>query len=148
MNILIISAILGVLVAGTTVLAVIFHRSKKRHRELLEYLGKRVDDLEAELSQSRELLDAGSQRSTDQSRRIAWLESRIRKPRLLAEDLKREEAPGEANAKWNVTEKRHKVLNLANRGHGPESIAATLGMMRGEVELIINLGRASAAASS
>lgn len=148
MNILIISALLGVSMVGTAILAIMFHRSKRRHRELLEFLGKRVDDLEQDLSQSRELLDTGSQKFADQARRIAWLESRIRKPRLLAEEASREEATVDANAKWNVTEKRHKVLNLASRGHGPDSIAATLGMMRGEVELIINLSRASAAASA
>lgn len=149
MSIFSFTAILGISFCGTAALAYFFHRGKRRHRELLEYLAKRVDDLEDELSSSRDLLETGSHKFTDQARRIAWLETRIRKPRLLADELEREvPVAAETIANWNVTEKRHKVLNLANRGYGPESIAATLGMMRGEVELIINLGRASAAAAT
>lgn len=136
-------AVIGALLVGLGATAFYIHTSKRKHRELLEFLAKRIEDLEDELSQNREVLDTGSQRFSDQARRIAWLETRIRKPKLLADELAEEE-PATPNGKWNVTEKRHKVLKLAGRGHGPESIAATLGMMRGEVELIINLGRMAA----
>ena len=45
--------------------------------------------------------------------------------------------------KLSMTERRHRVINLANRGKNAESIAASLGLFRGEVELILSLDRAA-----
>lgn len=43
----------------------------------------------------------------------------------------------------NMTERRHRVVALAARGQAPDMIASTIGMLTGEVELILNLENAS-----
>ena len=54
-----------------------------------------------------------------------------------------ETAAGEP-AKLSMTERRHRVIALASRGQNAEAIATTLGIMPGEVELIIRLNQAAA----
>lgn len=44
--------------------------------------------------------------------------------------------------KSDMTEKRHRVLSLAKYGQDVDTIANTLGMPHGEVELIVNLNSA------
>ncbi|MCD9184955.1 MAG: hypothetical protein LUM44_00865 [Pyrinomonadaceae bacterium] len=120
------------------------------HRELLEFNAKQTEELEKSLANSKELLEMSRQKVNDQARRVAWLETRIRQPKLAKKDVIEEqevEIIEEKTAvnKANITERRHRVLTLASRGQSPEIIASTLGMMPGEVELIINLNRAIAA---
>lgn len=81
----------------------------------------------------------------------------MRQPKLLREDAKKavaEEtiaAPAAREslttekpaAKWSMTERRHRVLRLSAQGQSASAIAFTLGMMPGEVDLIINLNRAN-----
>jgi hypothetical protein len=43
------------------------------------------------------------------------------------------------NTKSNMTEKRHRILALAKSGQDVDTIAGTLGLPYGEVELIVNL---------
>lgn len=121
----------------------------RNHRELLEFNAKQTEELEKSLENNKELLEQSRQKMNDQARRVAWLESRIRQPKSAKKDVIEEEAKiieeiPVAN-KSNITERRHRVLTLASRGQSPETIASTLGMMPGEVELIINLNRAIAA---
>lgn len=77
---------------------------------------------------------------SEMSRRLVWLDTRIRQPKLAAEEVINDssEAP-----KLNITERRHRVVTLASRGQSPEAIANTIGMMPGEVELILNLDQAA-----
>ena len=117
-----------------------FYKNSKHHRDLLEFLGKQVEDLEESLTENNGKLVTSSQRVTDQSRRIAWLETRVRQPKKLQEEVL-EEKILKNPSRPNMTERRHRVLTLASRGQDAKRIASTLGMMPGEVELIINLSR-------
>lgn len=122
----------------------LFHRNSKQNRCLIEFLGKQVEDLEEALTDSRQKLEAGSRRVSDQACRVAWLESRVRQPRLLKEKAEVEkvlDATPLPTSKSSMTERRHRVLSLASRGQDARKIASTLGMLPGEVELIINLNR-------
>ena len=47
--------------------------------------------------------------------------------------------PSLQKTKSNMTEKRHRVLSLAKYGQDVDTIANTLGLPHGEVELIVNL---------
>lgn len=122
----------------------------RNHRELLEFNAGQTEELEKALANSRELLETNRQKFTEQARRVAWLEMRVRQPKLAKNEVAEEtetvliEEKTNPN-KANITERRHRVLTLAARGQSPATIAATLGMMPGEVELIINLNRAVAA---
>ncbi|HQU86053.1 MAG TPA: hypothetical protein PKY59_23200 [Pyrinomonadaceae bacterium] len=122
----------------------------RNHRELLEFNAKQTEELEKSLSNSKDLLEESRQKVNDQARRVAWLESRVRQPKTAKKDVVEEQEVQIIEEKpvvnkSNITERRHRVLTLASRGQSPETIASTLGMMPGEVELIINLNRAIAA---
>ena len=98
--------------------------------------------LEGELQSMSQDLDTVRERAADQGRRLAWLESRLR-----TGGAPPPEAPAESEAvpaaKQSITERRHRVLSLARTGLDPASIAATLGVPHGEVELIIGLSKAA-----
>jgi DNA-binding NarL/FixJ family response regulator len=100
-----------------------------------------VADLKEALAGASHEMDTLSQRASDQARRLAWLELRARAMKAEPERLVGSEPI--APAKTNITERRHRVLTLAKRGLSPESIAATLGLPLGEVELIIGLNTAA-----
>ena len=122
----------------------------------LRLLGRRsnaaAQRLESELAALRRALDAASARETDQARRIAWLESRTR-PALSSDGSPERghssarvsgDASGDASKpELSITERRHRVLSLARRGLDVSTIAAMLGELQGEVELIIGLHRAA-----
>ena len=86
-------------------------------------------------------LDTLSQKAGEQARKIAWLEARARSGRK--EQPAVAEMVAEASPKPNITERRHWVLSLARRGKDVQTIAHTLGMPYGEVELMINLLKAA-----
>jgi hypothetical protein len=86
-------------------------------------------------------LDTLSRRAGEQGRRIAWLESRARTGRN--EQPAADEMFTVTNTKPNITERRHRVRSLARRGQDAQTIAQTLGMPYGEVELMINLLKAA-----
>ncbi len=114
--------------------------NNRRNKSLVDALMDQIDEIESEFAEFRELHEDGNLRSTDHSRRIAWLETRIRKPeRLKKADLDHETVPKSLGS--NMTERRHRVLTLAKRGQDATTIASALGMLIGEVELIMSLGR-------
>jgi hypothetical protein len=92
---------------------------------------------------------------TDQARRIAWLESRVRQKREPAGPVISGLKPNRseparlaeladpadpANLKrTSMIQQRYRVLALARRGLDIATIAETLGIPHGEVELIIAL---------
>jgi DNA-binding NarL/FixJ family response regulator len=80
-----------------------------------------------------------------QASRIAWLESRIRQPKMPKEEAVPDVIEPIKSFKSNITERRHRVLALASRGQSAEMIASTLGMMAGEVELIVKFNQANVA---
>ena len=100
-----------------------------------------MTQLDHELTEMSHDFDTVSRRAADQARRIAWLESRLR-PNLTAA-VPMASASEPSNIKLNITERRHRVLSLARRGQDAGTIAATLGIPRGEVELMINLSKAA-----
>ena len=83
-------------------------------------------------------VDRLSRQVGEYGRRITSLESRS-----LSQTPQTDEAPALLNSKPTITERRHRVLSLARRGQDAQAIAQTLGMPHGEVELMINLGRAA-----
>ena len=136
----IVSGIFGILGLG---FSWVCYKGARKHRDLLDFLAKQNDELAESLAASRQMAETSVQRLSDQSRRIAWLESRVRQPKPAKEEVVGETVADFA-PKTNMTERRHRVLTLASRGQDSEKIATTLGMMRGEVELIINLNRVAA----
>lgn len=119
----------------------ICYKKQRNHRGLLEFAENQIVDLQEKLLKNKEALETNSQRVAEHSRRIAWLETRIRQPKLASEEVIDETTAD--TTKVNITERRHRVITLASRGQNAETIAATLGMLPGEVELIINLNQAS-----
>lgn len=119
-----------------------FNKSRE-YRGLIEFLGKRIEDLEETVAAVKQMNETDAQRISEQTRRVAWLETRVRHPKTVEEDVL-SEAHLETSTKSIITERRHRVLTLAARGQSVDEIADTLAMMRGEVELIINLSRITA----
>lgn len=97
---------------------------------------------EALADQSRRAAEL-SRAIDDQTRRLAWLESRMKGGMAGARPAPVPEPVSETPAKPTMTERRHRVLALAQRGQDAETIATMLNMPRGEVELIIDLNRAA-----
>ena len=95
---------------------------------------------DAEISDLSGDLDTLSRISGEQARRIAWLENRVA---TAPEETETLEQMLSATAKPTITERRHRVLSLARRGQDTQTIARTLGMPHGEVELMINLSKAA-----
>lgn len=116
----------------------------RKNRTLLETLTKRLEELGNDFEENLDQLEDGKVRATDQARRIAWLEARIRKPEKVKKDILSQEVLSPKPLELNITERRHRVLALASRGQDAETIANTLGMLTGEVELIMSLGRGAA----
>lgn len=124
------------------IISLIGYKRQRNQRYLLEFTEKQVADLEETIKKNKELLDSQVNRLAEQSRRIVWLETRIRQPKLASEEVLTEQ-PESDSTKLTMTERRHRVIGLASRGQNADSIAATLGMLPGEVELIINLNQAA-----
>lgn len=94
---------------------------------------------ESEAEELRRQFEQLAQRVVEQGRRIALLEM-ARRPQTV-EPLAEETFS--AHAKPTITERRHRVLSLAQRGQSADAIASTLGMSHGEVDLILNLSAAA-----
>jgi hypothetical protein len=116
--------------------------SNHRRRSGLKKFTEQLLNLERQIDGLNRDLDTATERATHQARRIAWLESRVR-PGKQFEELRNPESSIEAKGRPPITERRHRVLTLAQRGQAAEAIAATLNMAQGEVELIIGLSKAA-----
>lgn len=143
---------LGIIISSTAfligtaglIISFVCYRKYKEQQELIEFLGQQGDDLDEMVSKNREILKKESERSIDQARRIAWLESRVRQPQkaVAKEEKVTEEIPQPQLLKPNgITERRHRVMALYAKGQSTETIASTLGMMPGEVELMVKLNQ-------
>ena len=135
----------GAIVLGFlgTVFSLVCFSSNRKNGKLIEALIDHIEEIETELSENKDLLEDGKIRATDQARRIAWLEARIRKPEKVKKDILSQEVLTTNNSakQPNMTERRHRVLTLASRGQDADTIATNLGMFKGEVEFIMSLGR-------
>lgn len=132
--------ILGI---GATAFAWLAYKKTCESRALLEFTEKQIQDLDDEAAKNRETVGSALNRLNENSRRVAWVETKVRKPQIKKEEIIDDtilSAPIVAK-KSSIVERRHRILSLAARGQSSETIAATLGMMPGEVELIINLNR-------
>ena len=113
----------------------------KKYREQqfeLELGVEQIENLEDTLAATKEALAKSSQTVSDHARRLAWLDAKIRQSRFVSVQNTRP-AQTAAKQKTNIKEQRSRVLKLAGLGQDPNSIAAALGMMPGEVELILSL---------
>ena len=119
-------------------------KKQKTQRRLLEFAEQQIVELQETVAKTRESLETSTQRINEQLRRITWLETRVRQPKLVSDEVIDDTAPAET-PKLNMTERRHRIIALASRGQHTDAIAATLGMLPGEVDLILNLNRAMAA---
>lgn len=120
-------------------------RRMREFRTLIEYSQMQIDELREMVVRVRETSESIGDRATDHGRRIAWLETRIRKPRASADEVLDDSILTET-PKLSMTERRHRVITLASRGKSIDAIASTLGLFSGEVELILSLNQAAAAA--
>lgn len=136
----------GAIVFGVLglVFSMISFAGNRRNNQLIDALTAQLEEIEDDLNKSNELLEDSKIRATDQARRIAWLEARIRKPEKVKKDILSQEVLTPKPVEMNMTERRHRVLTLASRGQNAETISSTLGMLKGEVELIMSLGRGTA----
>lgn len=114
-------------------------------RNLLEFSQNQINELQDTIVRSREANDTVNKRTSDQARRIAWLESRLRKPLQNSDEVLNDNILTETS-KLSMTERRHRVVTLASRGKSADSIAASLGLFKGEVELILRLNQAATGA--
>ncbi|MGH9943522.1 MAG: hypothetical protein ACRD9R_14350 [Pyrinomonadaceae bacterium] len=132
---------------GCAALCCFLVRARRAAADILA-LAVQLDAEVTDLSRDR---DTNSRRASDQSRRIAWLETRARSARSnanpksdvakgLALSASGTEATGAPRA--SMTERRYRVLTLKRRGLSADAIAAQLGMTHGEVGLIISLSNA------
>lgn len=80
-------------------------------------------------------LEASIEREGLYINKIAKLQ-KTNQPKLQIPHSAHKEQP---SLKPNMTEKRHRVLVLARYGQDVDTIANTLGLPHGEVELIVNL---------
>lgn len=124
------------------IVAIQRNRKIKELRNLLEFSQNQIDELQDAIIRNKESNETAHRRASDQARRIAWLESKIRKPRLSPDEVLDDSIITE-KSKLSMTERRHRVIGLANRGKSAETIAASLGLFKGEVELILSLNRAA-----
>lgn len=132
--------------AGGFAAACLCFLKQRQNRQQIMILNKELEEIKIALAANKETLETAARRAADQSRRVAWLETRIRQPKLAKKDVLEETTlsePVEMPKRLNITERRHRVLSLAGSGQTAETIAATLGMLPGEVELIIGLNRAN-----
>ena len=131
-------SVVSIVVCGVSL--ALYFKAHRRARDLDAVVLR----LEGELGAMSGDLDSAAARTNDYGRRVAWLETRIRTSAGATvqpepEPLYVEDQP----SRPNITERRHRVLKLHARGQDPRTIAATLGMPHGEVELIIGLTAAA-----
>ncbi len=137
-TILVITAVSAVVMLGSFLISVLaFSKARRLARAGYALEG----DFEKSMAEFSRDLDTLSQKLGEQARKIAWLEGRARPGRV--EQPMADEMVTAAYSKPNITERRHRVLSLARRGQDVRTIAQTLGMPHGEVELMINLLKAA-----
>ena len=135
---------ISIIAASTAIFSLTFaafcFRRQKSYQLLLEFTTKRCEDLDDAFRIAQKTIETDSNRLNEQVRRVAWLEARVRQTKSF-NDVRDPETDASSAEKLTMTERRHRVLKLSNRGQNNDSIASQLGMHPGEVELIVNLYR-------
>ena len=132
----------AVLTALSLAIAVLCLARLRKYRRLVDFAEKQIQDLQHTTDLNKETIEKSAERFADMSRRLLWLETRIRQPKKTSDDVLDETTIHEA-PKLNITERRHRVFTLASRGQNAETIAKAIGMLPGEVELIMDLDQAA-----
>ena len=91
-------------------------------------------------------LQRALEQSAEQARRLAWLELQLHQSSLGSALRNAGTANTNGGNVTSMTERRHRVLALARRGMEADMIAETLGVPKGEIELILALSSLNAAA--
>lgn len=141
MNIVLFS-IFSLTAAAAIVLLIQRTKRMKEMMGLLEFAQNQIDELQDAIIRTKEMHETSHRRDSDQTRRIAWLESKVRKPRPTSDEVLDDSVITE-QPKLSMTERRHRVISLAGRGKSSDAIASSLGLFKGEVELILNLNKAT-----
>jgi hypothetical protein len=126
---------LALISSAVALISLVRYRSS---RKLLEFAEYQIEELREAIELEKQQLEVIGQKFSELPPRVAWLETRVRQPKQVEEEPATEIIPT-GSLKPNMTERRHRILTLASRGQNADSIATTLGMMPGEVELILNL---------
>ena len=124
--------------------------SMNKYRRLLfftEINSDQIDSIERKLFKQEQLLEESQNLVVEQSHRLARFEKKAPRRQKQKETFLDEKIV-KRPAKRNIKERRRQVLTLAKRGQDTETIATTLGMLRGEVELIVNLNHGAAKAAN
>lgn len=111
----------------------------------MEFMLNRIEELDALASAGEERLESATQKCAEKANRITWLENKVGE----LKSQKRNDFEDSVFTEWDdaqravtLREKRRRVISLADAGESTEEIAEHLGMLAGEVDLIINLSRA------
>ena len=118
-------------------LAYRLRQAERQQQTAAQALTQRLTAAELQLKHTLE-------QTAEQSRRVAWLELHLHQTRAGLSLLNNPAVNG-GNV-TSMTERRHRVMVLAQRGMDTEMIAETLGVPKGEIELIISLSSLKAAA--
>lgn len=131
-------ALLGAALVGYTLVK--RQRAAARQQQTaataLNALTQRLTAVESRLHRALE-------ENAEQARHVAMLELHLHQNSAGAELRNNPKSGGQAAG---MTERRHRVMVLARRGMNTEMIAETLGVPKGEIELIISLSSLKAAA--
>ena len=114
------------------------HRALGRAREGVRDCAALAEMLDAELTKVTLELNTLTRVASDQTWRLRALEGRADAAAAEAEPQAAAEAPAAAPT---ITERRHRVTQLARRGVETNAIASILNMPAGEVELMVGLSR-------
>lgn len=118
-------------------LAYRLHQAEQQQQTAVKTLTQQLAALELRLRVALE-------QSAEQTRRLALLELHMHQQPASGGQMNK--AKGGGGKVTSMTERRHRVLVLARRGMETEMIAETLGVPKGEIELIISLSSLKAAA--
>jgi len=134
-SLLIGAALIGISSLALSILSLF--RSRRQQAEL-NHGADQIECLEGELAEARQMLEESKDSVLMHSRRIAWLDAKVRQNRFVSGSKPGSDKPKSRN-RSKIRENKDRVLELANRGQDANRIASSLGMMPGEVELILNL---------
>ena len=132
------SALVALCALAASAALLVARRARGEARDLLAL----ALQFEAELADASRDHAASSRRADELARRVARLETRAR-PAAADKCVDEERAAPAQPSKTTITERRHRVTQLARKGVSTDSIASLLNMPHGEVELIIGLSRAA-----
>ncbi|MEQ1644963.1 MAG: hypothetical protein ABL959_16055, partial [Pyrinomonadaceae bacterium] len=96
---------LGLLCLFISLISFVKHR---KYRRLIQAAEEKIEDLQTALTRSKETIETNAKHLEEMSRRLVWLETRIRQPKLTGDDVVDDTSANDA-PKLNITERRHRV---------------------------------------